>query len=392
MKTVHGSDPLCNDLSKPWIVQKFGEAYGKTINDIRKDHIALSNTYISSPHIHDAVQAQIDEKCLKLTQLLSTIEETGVDAQSWDVTLCKGVVLACHLMSGILEDQNVLVCCVGLSDLIKGMETDKVMEDTLFYRRVSDALTKKIHACGDRVPVVTGYFGQIEGGILNRVGRGYTDPCAALVAVGIHVQELQIWKEVDVSVALLSATALLGVGGEKETLNTSLIRAIDELSKHGKVHMTRGLAMISLISKGMIQMKGMAGDMFSVLGKNGINIEMISQGAMQADSNLSEPLSSQQILPNTFKPPQVFQNVNLLRSTNLEKGYIRETVNVVIENIDSKPQDQYYIPFSADIIDKVGGLEIRDKKNPGPAFQNEVIAYDPDRSVQSFQNPHDTAY
>ena len=97
---------------------------------------------------------------------------------------------------------------------------------------------------------------------------------------------------------------------------------------------------------------------------------------VSADSNLSEPLSSQQILPDTFKPPQVFQNVNLLRNTNLEKGYVRETVNVVIENIDSKPQDEYYIPFSAEVIDKVGGLEVRDKKNPGPAFKIEVAEYD----------------
>ncbi|KAL8635423.1 MAG: hypothetical protein Q9228_007081, partial [Teloschistes exilis] len=99
--------------------------------------------------------------------------------------------------------------------------------------------------------------------------------------------------------------------------------------------------------------------------------------AALADSNLSEPLSSQQILPDSFKPPRVFQNVNLLRSTNLEKGYIRETVNVVIENIDSKAQDQYYIPFSADVIGNVGGLEVRDKKKPGPAFKSEVVEYDP---------------
>ncbi|KAL8952346.1 MAG: hypothetical protein Q9222_001757 [Ikaeria aurantiellina] len=101
--------------------------------------------------------------------------------------------------------------------------------------------------------------------------------------------------------------------------------------------------------------------------------------SISADANLSEPLSSQQILPDNFKPPQVFQNVNLLRNTNLEKGYVRETVNVVIENIDSSPQDQYYIPFSVDVIDKVGGLEVRDKKNPGPAFKTEIVEYDPYR-------------
>ncbi|KAI4117494.1 MAG: hypothetical protein LQ338_007542 [Usnochroma carphineum] len=96
-----------------------------------------------------------------------------------------------------------------------------------------------------------------------------------------------------------------------------------------------------------------------------------------ADANPSGPLSSRQILPENFKPPQVFQNTNLLRNVNLEKGYVRETVNVVIENIDPKPQDEYYVPFSVDVIDKVGGFEARDKKNPGPSFKTEVVEYDP---------------
>ncbi|KAL8715977.1 MAG: hypothetical protein Q9220_000644 [cf. Caloplaca sp. 1 TL-2023] len=106
--------------------------------------------------------------------------------------------------------------------------------------------------------------------------------------------------------------------------------------------------------------------------------------SISADANLSEPLSSQQILPDNFKPPQVFQNVNLLRNTNLEKGYVREIVNVVIENIDTSPQDKYYIPFSVDVIDKVGGLEVRDKKSPGPAFKTEIVEYDPYSPTQFF--------
>lgn len=97
-------------------------------------------------------------------------------------------------------------------------------------------------------------------------------------------------------------------------------------------------------------------------------------------SNLSSPLSSHQILPDNFKPPQVFKNVNLVRHTNLERGYIRSTVNVVIENIDSKPQDEYYLPFNAESIGNVGGLEVRDKKDPQkPAFRSEIVEYDPYR-------------
>lgn len=101
-----------------------------------------------------------------------------------------------------------------------------------------------------------------------------------------------------------------------------------------------------------------------------------------ANANHSAPLSSHQILPDNFKPPQTFKNVNLLRSINLEKGYVKETINVVIENIDAKAQDKYYVPFRAETIGNVGGLEVRDKKNPEiPAFISEVVEYDPYRQV-----------
>ena len=33
--------------------------------------------------------------------------------------------------------------------------------------------------------------------LLHGVGRGYSDVCAAMCAVGIGARELQIWKEVD---------------------------------------------------------------------------------------------------------------------------------------------------------------------------------------------------
>ncbi|KAI4192609.1 MAG: hypothetical protein LQ348_003100 [Seirophora lacunosa] len=109
--------------------------------------------------------------------------------------------------------------------------------------------------------------------------------------------------------------------------------------------------------------------------------------AALADPKPSEALSSQQILPDNFKPPQVFQNTNLVRHTNLEKGYLRETVNVVIENIDSKSQDQYYFPFGAGVVDKVGGLEVTDKKNPGRPFKTELVEYDPYRQVVGPNGP-----
>lgn len=70
--------------------------------------------------------------------------------------------------------------------------------DAAFYRNAAAIITKKILNCGDRVPVVTGFFGNVPGSLLDGdIGRGYTDLCASLAAVGLKAAELQIWKEVD---------------------------------------------------------------------------------------------------------------------------------------------------------------------------------------------------
>ncbi|KAL4885341.1 Ribophorin I [Aspergillus karnatakaensis] len=76
----------------------------------------------------------------------------------------------------------------------------------------------------------------------------------------------------------------------------------------------------------------------------------------------STSTSSTVLLPADFKPPQSFKNVNLVRNVNLEKGYARETINVVIENADKRPQTDYYLSFPSDHFNRVGGLEVRNKK------------------------------
>lgn len=101
-----------------------------------------------------------------------------------------------------------------------------------------------------------------------------------------------------------------------------------------------------------------------------------------AELNQSKPLLSKQLLPSTFSPPQVFKNNNLVKNINLDKGYSRETINVIIENIDAKPQSEYYLPFETSLISKIGGLEVRDKKAAEKGiFKIEVVGFDTERSV-----------
>jgi len=105
-----------------------------------------------------------------------------------------------------------------------------------------------------------------------------------------------------------------------------------------------------------------------------------------AELNLSQPLLSKQVLPSTFTPPQVFKNANLVRTTNLDKAYPRETINVIIENIAGQAQSEYYLPFDSSLLSKVGGFEVRDKKAAEKGtFKVEVVGFDAESSVEFYK-------
>lgn len=100
----------------------------------------------------------------------------------------------------------------------------------------------------------------------------------------------------------------------------------------------------------------------------------------QADSNLTKPQTSNQILPGTFTPPQVFQHTNLARTIVLAKGYPKETINVVVENVDKSPHSEYYVPFKQGHLARIGGFEVRDKNSPELSFSDvEIVEIDQER-------------
>lgn len=81
-------------------------------------------------------------------------------------------------------------------------------------------------------------------------------------------------------------------------------------------------------------------------------------------------------LPPTFAPPQVFKNANLVHVISLEKNYVKENINILVENIAAEPQDEYYLPFTADQMSRVGGVEVRDRKNAELApFEVTAVEY-----------------
>ncbi|RFU33694.1 hypothetical protein B7463_g2614, partial [Scytalidium lignicola] len=384
--------------------------FERLVRAIRDDHINAAS-HILDPSIRSQLIRDIENECQEIVEYRVAAERWHLefDSRAKDRVVSFGEKLSCRFVTALLLDRGVDAEYIDLSDIMHLKSPRRI--DHEFYRIVTGILKEKILACGDKVPVVTGYFGAVPGGLIDgEIGRGYTDLCAALIAVGIAAKELQVWKEVDgiftadptkvptarllSSITPLEAAELTFYGSEVihhltmdqvihatppipiriknvknvrgsgtivvpspvrgtihrsrsssnlldkapkrptavtiknnisvinvhsnkrsishgffakvftildnrqvsvDLISTSevhcslaihsasisqedLRKAIEELEEYGEVSVLHDMAILSLVGAEMKNMIGIAGRMFSTLGENGVNIEMISQG------------------------------------------------------------------------------------------------------------------
>ncbi len=366
-------------------------SFFRIIDYLEEYHVATVKSLMQG-EIQEQVIELVDAELRSLKSFLEAISVIGeISSRSHDVIIGTGEKLCACIFAGLLNSMGIDAEYVNL-DAIVGKSFDEA--DNEFYAYIRKQLKERIEGCGHKVPVLTGYFGFVPGGIIQSIGRGYTDLTAALAAAGIGARELQIWKEVDgvfsadprkveeahvlPSITPEEAAELTYYGSEvihpftmeqviradipiriKNTLKPdipgtiiaphesdavpakpatavtvkrdvtvinvnsdrmlmaygfmakvfnicakygiiidliatsevnismtvestdNLDRAIKELKTLGDVSLRKNQAIMSLVGRGQRHCVGLSGRMFSVLGSEGINIEMISQGASE---------------------------------------------------------------------------------------------------------------
>ena len=167
-----------------------------TVSLIGDDHVEAIGSYIRSSEIAKRVSGAVLQECQDLVVFLTAVQQIGeISPRSIDKILSKGELLSASFLAALLQDRGIGSQVVDLSDIVSLTENSRLDQD--FYARLAAILGSKVRACGEKVPVITGFFGAVPGGLLRQIGRGYTDLCAALVAIGLGARELQVWKEVD---------------------------------------------------------------------------------------------------------------------------------------------------------------------------------------------------
>lgn len=189
--------------------------YNATVDRIMNDHIvAVREAVTKNVEARERLEHEIVDDCERLRDFLMAakiIEE--ISPKSQDIIMSIGERLSCRIVVGALLDVGIDAELVGMETVIDASFLDELQSrrarqdvsntsqgeeylDQAFYDLLSVKMADRLRAVKG-VPVVTGFFGHVPGSLLSQVGRGYTDLCAALCAVGLQAAELQIWKEVD---------------------------------------------------------------------------------------------------------------------------------------------------------------------------------------------------
>ncbi|RLG20796.1 aspartate kinase [Methanosarcinales archaeon] len=328
------------------VIQKLRERHQKTINE------AIKGKY--KKEAMEKMESLLEE----LEKVLMGICYVGeITPRSLDYVSCFGERFASPILSFTLRSIGVPSC--SLEGHEAGIITDdrfgdaRPLEKT--YRLVKERVLPLLKTS---VPVIAGFMGATEKGIITTLGRGGSDLTASLVGAGINADEIWLWKETDGimttdpklvpeartlrQISYLEAMELSYFGAKilhpraiepaihhnipvrvKNTFNPdfegTLIVADNKKMEHvvKAISVINNVALINVSGAGMIGTIGVAARVFSALARARVNITMISQGSSEA--NISVVVREEDADKAYYALKEEFQN-NIVKDVDVNRN------------------------------------------------------------------------
>jgi aspartate kinase len=178
------------------------QPYHHILQHIQVQHLTTIEGWLTAPSIVNEISLGIDQEIQLVRRVLDRIAKLGeVSCFDENTIIGAGERLAARFLTGVLKHEGLNAVYIDLSE-VAPFDENSVAEAIIpldlynqVEQRLAYVLEKRLNQ--SEIPVVTGYIGQIPGGILTQIGRGYSDFTASLAASAIQADELWIWKEVD---------------------------------------------------------------------------------------------------------------------------------------------------------------------------------------------------
>jgi aspartate kinase len=293
-------------------------------------HMAVVAKAIEDTRIRKEVAQVIEKTVDELEKVLTGICYVGeLTPKSKDYVLSFGERLSAPVVWGALRDLKLQTGCFTGKEA--GIVTDS------HFGEASPLMNVTTHQVKGRLepllekqvtPVVTGYIAATQDGVVTTLGRGGSDYTATILSVALDADEVWIWTDVDgimtadpkivPSARMLpelsyGEAAEMAIFGAKAMHPSALepvieahipvrIRNVFNPENHGTliadgqetkstevvkaVALIKDVAMINIKGAAMVGAPGSYSKIFDVLGKNSINVMMVSTAVSEANISL----------------------------------------------------------------------------------------------------------
>lgn len=159
-------------------------------------HLSTLSDLVQDQDRYKKGEVFITERIKALQEFLEAIAIIGeLSSRSHDAVISLGEILSAFLLALHLEDRGIRSRFVNLEHII--ISPQKKTNEAFFQELTKNFAQTLCPLLQDGyIPICTGFFGRIPGGIIKAVGRGYSDFTAALVGKACKAKEIQIWTDV----------------------------------------------------------------------------------------------------------------------------------------------------------------------------------------------------
>jgi aspartate kinase len=298
--------------------------------DLLKKHTDAIATAITNKTIQKEVTEVTEKSIVELEKVLTGISYVGeLTPKSKDYVMSFGERLSAPIVWGAIRDMK------AQSQVFTGKEAGIVTDSNFgeadpLMNYTTHLLRERLDPLLERgfVPVVTGFIAANQDGIVTTVGRGGSDYTATILGVALKADEVWIWTDVDgiltTDPKLVPAARMLPQLSYQEASEMAIFgakamhpRALGPVSKENipvrirntqnptnmgtlitkepaanetkpvkAVAMMKDVGMLNVYGAAMVGAPGSYAKVFEVLGRNNINIMMISAAASEANISM----------------------------------------------------------------------------------------------------------
>jgi aspartate kinase len=297
--------------------------YQSLIRDLQSRHHTVVSELLSDVSEREQMLATIDEYIAELSAYCHSIHVLGeVTARGMDTITSLGERINARIVACALRQTGIESLAIDATELIV---TDASFQSAIPLMEATRAQIE-LRLCplleDKSVPVVTGFIGATQDGIITTLGRGGSDYTASILGDCLDADEVWTWTDVDgvmtadprvipdarvipeLSFSEISEMAYFGAKvlhpktlrplierdiplWVKNTFNptypgTQIVRSSRTIKgKVTAISAIRELSMIAVEGRGMMGVPGIAARTFAAVARQGASVLMISQASSE---------------------------------------------------------------------------------------------------------------